>query len=70
MKDPNHTLQKLLAMVDVSTERQKFGPEGEPGVNVILPINYATAGARESVHLPLATTLCQLQSGANGFTDI
>ena len=50
MKRPDYTLQKLLAILAVSTVRQKFGPEGEPGVNVILPLEYATpTSARESI---------------------
>lgn len=49
MRDPDDTLQTLLAKIDVSTERQKFGPEGEPGVKVALPIDYATASVRESI---------------------
>ena len=47
--NPDYTLQKLLAMIDVSTERQKFGPEGESGVKVVLPLNYAVPSARESI---------------------
>ena len=50
MKKPDHTLQKVLAILAVSTVRQKFGPEGEPGVNVVLPLEYATpTSARESI---------------------
>ena len=50
MKRPDSTLQRLLASLVVSTVRQKFGPEGEPGVNVVLPLEYATpTSARESI---------------------
>ena len=31
---------QLLSLIPVSTERQRFGPEGEPGVQVVLPITY------------------------------
>ena len=36
-------------MISVSTERQQFGPDGEPGVKVVLPLNYATPSAREFI---------------------
>ena len=49
MKDPDHILQTLLAKMNVGTERQKFGVEGEPGVKVVVPINYTTPSARESI---------------------
>lgn len=32
----------MLAMFPVDTERQKFGAEGEPGVQVVLPITYSS----------------------------
>lgn len=32
------TLQDLLSMIPVNTDRQMFGPEGEPGVQVVVPI--------------------------------
>ena len=49
MKNPDDTLQKLLAIIAVSTERQKFGPGGEPGVKVVLPLRYPSPSARESI---------------------
>ena len=50
MKRPDFTLQRLLDSLTVTTVRQKFGPEGEPGVNVVLPLEYVTpTSARESI---------------------
>ncbi len=33
-------LQDILSMAPVGTKRQTFGPEGEPGVEVVVPITY------------------------------
>ena len=40
--DTDQLTQELLVMFPVATERQKFGPEGEPGVQVVLPITYSS----------------------------
>ena len=37
---PESLLQNILSMIPVSTVRLIFGPEGEPGVQVVLPIIY------------------------------
>ena len=36
-KKADPALQKLLDRISASKDRQKFGPEGEPGVQVVLP---------------------------------
>lgn len=41
MKVATQTLQNLLSQIPVSTERQTFGPEGEPGVQVVVPKTYS-----------------------------
>lgn len=41
MRYPTQTLQNLLSEIPVSTERQIFGPEGEPGVKVVLPMTFS-----------------------------
>lgn len=41
MRDAVQTWQNLLTMIPVSTERQTFGPEGESGVQVEVPVTYS-----------------------------
>ncbi|KAF6219709.1 hypothetical protein HO133_003534 [Letharia lupina] len=40
MRDPAQISQKLLSIIPVNTERQIFGPEGESGVQVEVPVTY------------------------------
>jgi len=35
--------QDLLGMIPVDTKTQIFGPEGEPGVEVVVPVKFAIA---------------------------
>ncbi|CAD6594488.1 MAG: hypothetical protein ASARMPREDX12_009109 [Alectoria sarmentosa] len=40
MRHVGQTLQNLLSVLPVSTAMQLFGPEGEPGVQVVVPATY------------------------------
>lgn len=33
--------QRLLSQISVDTERHNFGAEGEPGVQVVVPVTYS-----------------------------
>ena len=49
---PDPVLQNLLAIIPATTERKVFGPDGEPGVQVVLPfVHTISVHARESTYL-------------------
>lgn len=41
MRIPLEPQQNLLSQIPVSTEQQTFGAEGEPGVQVVVPVTYS-----------------------------
>ena len=55
IQNANNVLQKLLSRIPVGTEYQNFGPEGEPGVQVVLPVTFGSASAIARESLPLSS---------------
>lgn len=45
--------QNLLSQISVDTQRQIFGPEGEPGVQVVVPVTYIVSGTQSKYEDPI-----------------
>ena len=70
LREPEQLLQKLLSMIPVGTERQMFGPEGEPGVQVVLPIIYSVPPTPCESNFPLTSFAVSLPLQLVHVTDV